>query len=168
MPGKFSVQDQYGSLESFFTRVLKVKAPSLELHVQGLKETASSSPIFDDIKQRIRNICQFGPKEADLEDLLDCNCFPVTCTDGSLAWMSSEDDFAIADRREYLELFKDEINILHFSLEEVHEFEPFLMGLSLKDQYLSELVVLNTSAEGGEMNERFTVDLRKKAYAICR
>lgn len=162
------MQDQYRSLESFFTRVLKVEAPSLELHVEGLKETASSSPTFNDIKQRIRNICQFDPEEADLEDLLDCNCLPVNCADGNLAWMSSEDDFAIADRREYLELFMDEIDILDFSLEEVHEFKPFLMGLGLEYQYLSELVVSKTSAEGDEKNERLTADLRRKAYAICR
>jgi len=162
------MQDQYGSLESFFTGVLKIEAPSLELHVKGLKQAASSSPTFDDIKQRIRNICQFGPKEEDLDDLLDCNCLPVNCADGSLAWMSSEDDFAIDDRREYLELFRDKIDILRFSLEEVHEFKPFLMGLGLEYQYLSKLVVLNTSAEGGEMNELLTVNLRRKAYAICR
>jgi hypothetical protein len=162
------VQDQYGSLESFFTRVLKVEAPSLELHLQGLKETASSSPTLDDIKQRIRNICQFDPTEAELEDLSDCDCLPVNCADGSLVWMSPGTDFAIADRREYLELFRDKIDILHFSLEEVHEFKPFLMGISLESQYLSELVVLNTSAEGGELNERLTADLGRKAYAICR
>lgn len=162
------MQDQYESLKSFFTGVLKVEAPSLKLHVEGLKETASSSPTFSDIKQRIRNICQLGPDEEDLKDLLDCNCLPVNCTDGSLAWLSSEYDFAIADRREYLELFRDEIDILDFSLEEVHEFKSFLMGLGLEHQYLSELVVSKTSAEGGEKNEGLTADLRKKAYAICR
>jgi hypothetical protein len=162
------VQDQYGNLETFFTVVLKVKAPSLELHVKGLKKTAFWSPTLNDIKQRIRNICQFDPVEADLEDLVDCDCLPVNCTDGSLTWMSSEENFAIADRREYLGLFRDKIDILHFSLEEIHEFKPFLTGLGLEDQYLSELVVLNTSAEGGEMNEWLTTDLRRKAYAICR
>jgi len=168
IPGKFSVQDQYGNLEHFFISSLEVEAPSLALHVEGLKKTASPSPAFDDIRQRIRNICQFNPAEADLVSLLSCKCLPVTRADGSWCWMSPEDDFAINDRREYQELFRGMINILRFSLEDVHDFRPFLMGIGLGYQYLSKLVVLNTSAEGDEKDELLTADLRRKAYAICR
>jgi hypothetical protein len=168
IPGAFSIQDQYRSLEKFFTRVLEVEVPALELHVRGLEETASRAPTIDDIKQRIRNICQFSPKKSDLGGLIHCNCFPVSCTAGVLDWVSSTDDFAINDRKEYLKLFRDKIDILCFSLEEVHEFRPFLIGLGLEDRFLSKLVVPSTSVEGGETDIRLTADLRRKAYAICR
>ena len=42
------------------------------------------------------------------------------------------------------------------------------MGIGLGYQYLSKLVVLNTSAEGDEKDELLTADLIRKAYAICR
>jgi hypothetical protein len=167
IPGKFSIQDQYGSLNSFFTAVLRVDTPSLELHIEGLKKTASSQSI-DDIKQRIRNICQFMPKPSDLVSLSDCRCFPVNRADGTLAWMTCNDDFALNDRREYAELLGNHIDILGFTLEDVHNFRPFLIGLGLGDRHLSKLVMLNTSSEGGEISESLTADLNRKAYAICR
>jgi hypothetical protein len=168
IPGKFSAQSQYGSLEPFFTKILEVEIPTLELHITGLKAAVSPSPSLDDVKQQIRNICQFHPNATNLNVLWDCKCLPVNRADKSLAWMSPCEPFAINDRKEYSSLFKDKINILSFTLEEVHEFEAFLIGLVLRHHFLSKLVTPATSADGGQINEQLTGDLRRKAYAICR
>jgi hypothetical protein len=155
-------------LKSFFTVLLGVTTPSLEMHVKGLKEKASVSPDYDDIKQRIRNICQYCPEPKDLKDLSDCKCLPISHSNRNLKWMSAKEDFAIVDRKEYKELLANKIDFLNFSLEEVHKFKPFLEGLGLQSQYLSQLVELRSSAEGDEVNERLTSNLQRKAYAICR
>jgi hypothetical protein len=168
LPSKFSIAENYSALESFFCNILGITAPKLDEHIKGLKEVVESSPSVERIKQMITNICQFNPTPKDLKPLLDCKCFPVTMPTGVVVWMDSKDNFAIVDRREYGRLFKKKINLLEFTLEEVHSFQIFLHGLRLRTQYISGLADADTTATDSIIDEQLTAALRRKAYAICR
>ncbi|KAF2187478.1 hypothetical protein K469DRAFT_749209 [Zopfia rhizophila CBS 207.26] len=168
LPSKFSVATQYSTLQSFFCDMLGITTPKLDTHIQGLIEVANSYPSAETIKRMIRNICHFNPTREQLNGLLDCKCFPVTLSNGALDWMDSKGNFAIVDRREYGRLFAGKVNLLEFSLEEVHFSETFLRGLNLQKQYMSCLADAKTTATNSVFDERLTEDLRRKAYAICR
>jgi len=138
------------------------------MYIDALKQKASDSPVKDDIKQIMRNICQFAPSSEDLEVLSNCKCFPIRLSDGTQEWMDCNGEFAIVDRREYWRLFSGKINILDFYLEDVHSFKAFLCGLGHENKYLSHSVDPKTSATGSSTDHHMSTDLRRKAYAICR
>lgn len=103
-----------------------------------------------------------------LDKLSESECFPVIGPNGVFHWMHSRHDFAIPDRKQYSERFRGQIDILDFTLEEVHEMKKIFEVLGMEKLFLSRLVKVHTSAEGGDMSDRLTSRLRKKAYAICR
>ncbi|KAF1811006.1 hypothetical protein P152DRAFT_475063 [Eremomyces bilateralis CBS 781.70] len=168
LPEKFSIATEYSAQKPFFLTVLGIEEPKLPLYIQALKREASKSPSSDSIKQLIRNICQFSPTAGDLAMVFDSKCFPVRLPDGTLAWMNGKEDFAIVDRQEYETLFRGELKTLDFSKEEVHEMEAFLIGLGLRNRYLSGTVAAETTASRSSIDHSMTTKLRRKAYAICR
>jgi hypothetical protein len=139
------------------------------MHVLALKEKTLANPSKQDALDEMLNICALSPTPKALEKLYGCKCLPVKLASGEIRWMDRSGDFAIVDRREYGELFKDRINVLDFSLEEVHNLNPFLSGLGLAERYMSQSVwETTTTPSDGTIRERLTNDLRKKAYAIFR
>jgi hypothetical protein len=168
LPHKFSVGSEYSSLKSFFCDILGIKAPKVETYIQGLKDFANGAPSVPIIKETIGNICLLNPTRDQLRTLSDCACFPVNTPNGTLEWMDSKATFAIVDQNVYGKLFSGKINLLDFSLEDVHSFGIFLRGLDLQKQYLSGLVNAKTAATNSVLNGRLSDGLRKKAYAICR
>jgi hypothetical protein len=82
--------------------------------------------------------------------------------------MDRKEDFAIVDRQEYEILFREQLKTLHFSKEEVHEMEIFLIGLNLQRRYLSRTVKAKTTASSSSIDSSMTAKMRKRAYAICR
>jgi len=138
------------------------------MHILYLKEKAVENPNKGEIVQEMLNICAFKPAPELLEELSACKCLPVKLLSGSIDWQDRSGEFAIIDRREYGELFTGKVNLLEFSLEEVHSLTSFLVGLGLKGQYTSELADETTTVRGGLVSERLTSNLRKRAYAICR
>ncbi|ESZ98908.1 hypothetical protein SBOR_0766 [Sclerotinia borealis F-4128] len=70
--------------------------------------------------------------------------------------------FAFVDPKEYSGIFKNKINLLDFSLEEVHTINLILVGLGLYERYKE------TKIGAGLLDDALTKDLRRKAYAICR
>jgi hypothetical protein len=117
----------------------------------------------------MRNICALNPKPDDLwPKLSDCKCFQVRKLFGEVEWSSCSGAFAVVDRTDYGNLFRDKIATLDFSLEDVHSLKVFLQGLRLEQKYLSNAVSEETRVEGGVFNAELTDDLRRKAYAIAR
>jgi hypothetical protein len=139
------------------------------MHVHALREKASNlPPNKQDIKQAILNISAFKPSSDSLKGLIDCRCFPVKKPSGRLIWISSRCEFAIIDRREYGESFSKKIDMLDFSLEEVHSMKSFLVGLGLDEKFISNAVKEETKVEGGSIDHSRTNDMRRKSYAVCR
>jgi hypothetical protein len=140
------------------------------VQIDVLRGKARQTPDKKDMHQEMVNICAFNPKAADLKCLLDCKCLPIRRESGEINWIhcESSEDFAIVDRRTYGAVFENKINMLDFSLEEVHQIREILVGLGLEHKFLSEAVKEDTYAEGGVILQRLTADIRRKAYAIAR
>ncbi|KAF2499755.1 hypothetical protein BU16DRAFT_504059 [Lophium mytilinum] len=168
LPGKLSIATMYKTLKPFFLGVLRITKPSLEMHISALKEKASTNPDKYSIFREILNICAFDIPFKALESLRNCKCLPVKLSSGTTEWSDCSKDFAIVNRRDYSQTFAGRINVLDFSLEEVHSLKPFLSGLGLEERFLSRAVREETTVQGGSKDERLTADLRKKSYAICR
>jgi hypothetical protein len=164
-----SLATAYTGFESLFKNVLGIKTPSLAMHILSLVQKVQENPEKQIVLQEIRNICALSPKSADLKiKLSDCKCLPVRRSSGETEWLTPSGAFAIIDRREYGDLFRNEISTLDFSLEEVHSIQVFLHGLGLEGRYMSRAVKKETTVQGGQLDQRLTEDLRRKAYAICR
>jgi hypothetical protein len=171
LEGKSSISSQYAKQKPFFQKILNIQAPKLRSFVKSLKDktsTSSKPPSTHDIKETIKQIATLSPKLRDLEDVLDSKCFPILRPDGNLEWMDCMGDFVIADRRKLRTLFAGRLAMLDFSLEEVHACEPFLRAFSVQKKYLSGILESETRPTNSLPEPRFTANLRKKAYAICR
>jgi hypothetical protein len=139
------------------------------MHIHALSQKALFSPDKQSVQQEMRNICALNPKPDDLwPKLSTCECFPVRKPSGEVEWLSCSGAFAVVDRIDYGNLFRDKIATLDFSLEDVHCLKVFIHGLKLEPKYLSNAVTEETRVEGGILNAELTNDLRRKAYAIAR
>lgn len=139
------------------------------MHVLALAQKAVDNASKDTLLQEMMNICALNPTTTSLEKLEGCKCLPVRQrSSGRVVLMDRSAEFAILDRREYGEMFDTKINILDFSLEQVHSLTPFLRAFRLQDRYISLLVKEETKVQNGSLNQGLTHDMRKKAYAIYR
>ena len=139
------------------------------MHILALQKRAVENPEKESILRELKNICALNPA-ADMlrKKLSDYKFLPVRRPSGEIEWMSSTGGFAIADRKEHRNIFKNRINMLDFSLEQVHSLNFFLISLGLEGQYMSRAVKEETKVRDGLLNDELTRDLRSKAYAICR
>jgi len=169
LPGKFSLATAYKGYATFFLHVLKIPKPNLAMHIASLIEKSSDSPDKETILQEMLNICALNPNVETLKaKLMDCRCFPVRKLSGEIEWLDSTKRFAIVDRADYAGMFRDKVNTLEFTLEEVHSVKVLLLGLSLEKKYLSNAATEETEVEEAMADSLLTADLRSKAYAITR
>lgn len=169
LPGKISLATAYTKQRRFFEDVLKIPKPSVQMHIAALQDRARTHPIKAAILQEMQNICAFSPSTDLLRDkLADCKCFPIQRPSGKIDWMASTEEFAIADRKEYASIFIDKIDILDFSLDEVHAVRSILSALGLERRFMSKVVREETNVKDGTPLASLTAGLRRKAYAICR
>jgi hypothetical protein len=169
LPQLVSIADQYQKLQHFFVDILGIETPQLEMHIDALKEeTEAVNPTRSRVLELIGYICGYDPSPRELSGLEACKCFPVHVPVRGLVWMACSGVFVVGNRRVYLELFKDQIPWLDFSLEEIHLYDRFFAALGIQNKFLSVLVRAETEASGGSVDDRFTMDFRRKSYAICR
>jgi hypothetical protein len=169
LPGKFSVATAYKGYATFFLHVLKIPRPNLTMHIASLIEKSSDSPDKETILQEMLNICPLNPNVETLKArLTGCRCFPVRKLSGEIEWLDFTKRFAIVDRADYAGMFRDKVNTLEFTLEEVHSVKVLLVGLNLEKQYLSNAATEETESEEAMADSLLTADLRSKAYAITR
>ncbi|KAF7906551.1 hypothetical protein EAF00_000830 [Botryotinia globosa] len=169
LPGKFSMATQYKKQRTFVQNVLEIKKPDLEMHILALQKRALENPDKEGILREIKNIRALNPTGNVLrEKLSKCKCFPIYRPSQEVKWLDSTGNFAIVDRKEHGDAFKNKINMLDFSLEEVHSINQFLIELGLEGQFTSRAVKVDTKIADGMLNDGPTKDLRRKAYAICR
>jgi hypothetical protein len=170
LPDKVSIATVYKKQAPLFVSILGVEKPTLAMHIRALQDKAK--PIArsrHEILRAILLICAFDPTPTDLKSLLTCACFPVKTSGGNAAWYSSRDQFAVVDRKEYGDIFSGRIDILDFSLEEVHQMRSFLVALGLESHFMSVAVKEETQTSGVATPDNvLTREMRKKAYAICR
>jgi hypothetical protein len=164
-----AITTQYAEFQDFFQR-LGVKAPSVDMFIKELKLVADGerAPTVREVRHFIDEINRREPRDGTLKELNQLNILPVKQANGQVALRNTGNDFSIIDRLEYAKAFKGKTPILHFSLEEVHELQPFLSGLGLQGRYMSRIVEEKSTVEGGARDPDLSDKFRQKAYALFR
>ena len=173
IPGKASIAGAYRLKKTFFTEVLKVSEPTVEMYIESLKAEAKGNASAAKIKETMVLICGLGLKEADLSSLVEARVLPVKLANGggSLASASSKNepvDFAILENKAHRDAFKGKIAALDFSLEEIRDTRPLLLAMGLKPRFSLGLVKEVTDVSGGSQDHEMTRNLRIKSQAIVR
>jgi len=171
-PGKTSIAHSYGGLQLFFTLVLDIHSPDLELHIAALK-TYGKEEVVDPhvVKELIKSISTLKPSPADLYTLKASKIFFMRNNEKSkVNWYET---FVIGDRKEYEDAFESDIvqgnlAILDFSLQDVRTCRPFFDSMDTRSKYLSALVEEQTEVDGGELNTSESLQISWKAEAIMR
>ena len=173
IPGKASIADAYPLKKTFFTTVLKISEPTVEMYVDSLKAEANGKASATQIKETMALICGLGVGETDLSSLVEAKVLPVKLANGvgSFASASSKDefvDFAIMENTIHWDAFKGKIVVLDFSLEEIRDIRPLLLAMGLEERFSSKLVKEVTDVRGGSQDHEMTRNLRIKSQAIVR
>ncbi|KAL1647127.1 hypothetical protein SLS58_002898 [Diplodia intermedia] len=163
------IRTPYQSLEEFFTQALNVEKRGLELYIRGLEQLSRQNPPSPfEIKQSIRFISTMVLFANDLRNLHSANILPVKLPGGNVKVVNASEDFAIVDRKEHREAFKDKAITLDFSLNEVHACRPFLLAMGLDGKFTSAAVKEKTTVQAGVPELGLTNTLREKAHAFLR
>lgn len=169
IPGKASIASDFPEREGLFVDYLGVPLPSLKMHVDALvQRSASSSFTKEEALRLMQNLCTFQPDKAAVQALIRCPIFPVRMPSSQIQWMDSVGEFCIFDRIQHRRIIGNQVNHLDFTIEELHEIEPLLTVFELQSRFSSWVVAESTAVEGSTHERRLTIDLRSKAYAICR
>ena len=173
IPGKASIADTYPLRESFFTTVLTISKPTINMYVDSLIAEAKGKTSAAHIKETMALICSLGVAEDDFSSLVDAKVLPVKLANGarSFAAASSKDDgvnFAIMENTIHRGAFESKIGVLDFSLEEIRNTRPLLLALGLEERFSSKLVKEVTDVRGGSQDHEMTRILRIKSQAIVR
>lgn len=173
IPGKASIADVYPLLESFFTEVLSVSKPTVNMFVDSMKAEAKGNASAVQIKETMRLICSLGVGEHDFTSLAEAKVLPIKLANGvgGLASASSKGeyvDFAIVESTIHRDAFEGKIIVLDLSLEEIRDTRPLLLAMGLKDRFSSRLVREVTHVTGGCRDHGMTKSLRTKSQAIIR
>ena len=173
IPGKVSIADAYPLKKTFFTTVLKISEPTVEMYVDSLKAGAEGKASAAQIKETMALICRLGVGETDLSSLVEAKVLPVKLANGvgSFVSASSKDesvDFAVVENTIHWNAFKGKIVVLGFSLEEIRDTRPLLLAMGLEERFSSKLVKEVTDVRGGSQDHEMTRNLRIKSQAIVR
>ena len=173
IPGKVSIADAYPSMKTFFTTVLKISEPTVEMYIDSLKAKAAGKASAAQIKETIALLCGLGVGENDLLSLIDVKVLPIKLANGadSFASASSKEevvDFAIVENNILWDAFMGKIVVLYFSLEEFIDTRPLLLALGLAERFSSRLVKEVTDVRAGSQDHEMTRNLRIKSQAIVR
>ncbi|OBT74408.1 hypothetical protein VF21_06830 [Pseudogymnoascus sp. 05NY08] len=139
----------------------------VEGELRSLGERRSST---ESIKKMIKAINTMNPTRQALESLGTCHILPIRRhASGNVKLGHIQETFAIIDTTKLLAIFRDHVDVLDFSLEEVHELAPFLEGLGVQYKYLSRLCTAQTACrEDGIIAGRLTREFTDRAYEILR
>lgn len=173
IPRKASIADAYPSKKSFFTTVLKISEPTVEMYINSLKAEAKGRASAAQIKETMALICGLGVGESDLSSLVKAKVLPVKLANGvgsfaSPSFNDSSVDFAIVENTIHWDVFKGKIAVLDFSLEEIRDTRPLLLAMGLEERFSSKLVKEVTDVRGGSQDHEMTRNLRIKSQAIIR
>ena len=155
----------------FFLTCLRISPASLPTLVEALCSLGERRSSVESIKEMIKAINRKDPTRQDLESLATCNVLPIRrhVSHGNVTLGNLQETFAIIDNTKFSAIFRDHVDLLDFSLEEVHELAPFLEGLGLQSKYLSRLCTTQTACdEDGMIDETLTREFTDRAYEILR
>ena len=173
IPGKASVADVYPLKKTFFTEVLRISEPTVEMYVDSLINEAKGEASVAKIKETMALICGLGIGKTDLSSLVEARILPVKSAAGISSFASAISktglvDFVIMENTIHWNAFKNKTEVLDFSLEEVRDTRPLLLAMGLQDRFSSKQVKEVTDVSGGSRDHGMTRNLRTKSQAIVR
>ena len=172
IPEKASIAGIYPLKKTFFTKVLQVSEPTVEMYVEALKAEAKGKASAVYIKETMALICGLGFQENDLSSLVETKILPIKLAvpgfSASVMFQSALEDFVILDNTIHRDAFKGKIAALDFSLEEIRDTRPLLLAIGLEKKFSSKRVEEITDVKGGQMDLEMTKTFRTKSQAIVR
>ena len=173
IPGKASIADAYPRLGTFFTTVLSIPKPTIEMYVESMISEAKGNVSAARIKETMRLICALGVRETDFSSLIEAKVLPIKFANGAGGFASASSkekcaDFAIVDNNIHWDAFKGKVVVLDFSLEEIRDTRPLLLAMGLEERFSSRLVNEITDVKGGFYDREMSKNLRIKSQAIVR
>ena len=82
IPWKASIADAYPLKKKFFTTVLKISEPTVEMYIDSLKAEAKGKVSAAQIKETMKLTCGLGVGETDLSSLVEAKVLPVKLANG--------------------------------------------------------------------------------------
>ena len=168
IPGKACIAESYSQKKTFFTVVLKVVTPTVEMYVASLRNEAQKKTAASKLKEIMVLISNLGVKSRDVEGLQDTPVFPVRTSGGEIRLSSASSSFVILDTVAHRSAFESKITALDFSLEEIRDTKPFLLANGFQDRFSTMLVEEVTDVKAGEAQHEVAKGLRLKAKAVVR
>jgi len=173
IPGKSSVADAYPLKKTFFTTILKVSEPTVEMYIDSLISEAKGLASAAQIKETMALICGLDIGESDVSSLVEAEVLPVKLANGVGVFASASAeheyaDFVIVENAIHRNAFEGKITVLDFSLEEIRDIKPLLLALGLEGRFSSKLIEEITEVSGGSKDREMTRNLRIKSQAMVR
>lgn len=164
-------------LESFFVEELQVTRLTTQSLFDELLSLCDEEPAVGHVKQQLLTFSSLlrEAKPGDLpaavpSRLLKKPLLPVRHTSGKVSLLPARTGFTIIDRAGPMVGFRDMVKTLDFSMQEVHDLEPFIRWACLEDRYLSRMVQETPDLGFGEkfrvLDPRY--ELKRKAHGLVR
>ena len=169
IPEKVSIADAYPQKKTFFTSVLNVSEPTVDMYIKALAAGADGQTSVEKTKKTMALVCRMGLGETDISSLVEAKVFPIKNAHELTGFASiSSADFAIVDSVIHWDAFKRRITVLDFSLEDIRDTKPLLQAMGLEQRLSSKLVQEVTVVNGGFKEHEMTSNLRSKSGPIVR
>ena len=169
IPEKVSIADVYNQKKTFFTSILKISEPTVDMYIKALAASADGQTSVDQLKKSMALICRLGLGETDVSSLVEAKILPIKNAHALTSFASSSStDFAIMDSVIHWDAFKWQITVLDFSLEDIRDTRPLLQAMGLEQRFSSRLVKEVTVVKGGTKDREMTSIVRSKSRPIVR
>ncbi|KAF5497161.1 hypothetical protein CGCS363_v008052 [Colletotrichum siamense] len=174
LSGRVSLNEEFEDLEVFFIDFLGVKPLDLSMAIDDLKNVATrASATSSEIKDLIWAVNSLLPavqKPPSPRDVLKTKIFPIAYPNGRVTVRTATTGFCIIDRESLKYSFRNKVNFLDFTLEQVARLRPFLEWTHLEDRYLSRCVKEITSFHGGPATPMTNPQrqIRNRAHELLR
>ena len=170
IPGKASIAEVYPLLNTFFTNILKVAEPSIEMYIEALKFEVQGNASVVNIIDIMKSISSSNLEDADLSSLRTAKILPVKLADGTHSLVSPRDgslDFAVVETDAHWDAFKGKIAALDFSIEEVRDTRPLLLAIGLRPRFSTQLVrEVTIAGDNFQQDHDMTRNLQDKDIAL--
>ncbi|KAL3294422.1 ino80 chromatin remodeling complex protein [Colletotrichum asianum] len=174
LSGRVSLNEEFEDLEIFFVDFLGVKPLDLSMAIDDLKSVATRASVtsseIKDLIWAVNSLLPTVQKPPSSREVLKTKIFPIAYPNGSVTVGTATTGFCVIDRESLRSSFKNKVNFLDFTLEQVARLRPFLEWTHLENRYLSRCVKEITSFHGGAATPITNPQrqIRHRAHALLR
>ncbi|RMZ80647.1 hypothetical protein DV738_g2630, partial [Chaetothyriales sp. CBS 135597] len=161
----------YPDLERFFVDTICVPRLTLELMIDELIQAATcEDKNAKTIKELMKSIGEDLAKNPSAEistdqlKTLDKSAF-LPIRNGAVFKKPTE-EFFIDDHERYSAIFRTKVDILDFSCKELPSLHGLFVRLKIHQKYLSKHVKVSAEVKEPSLNEKLSVRMKRRAYAL--